>query len=225
MHVAPRQRAGVAPFLQFALELGWLVIAVILAIRWSNDHTGLPSYEVVAAGLVFALLMVGLNAAFGLYRRDLRLAFGEYALRQAVVLAIALAVAYVASLLLPGRMALQQALVPTIVLVLAGLVVVRQMMVSPIARVALPYRVLVLGTGPEAQAVEASLTVAKPPELQAVLPIEGTGQGVASVGSSQPPTPKSSQAPISTKLSLPYANSGGVLPLRALLECRLNGCR
>ena len=229
MDVVLRQRSGVAPFLQFGLELGWLVIAVILALRWSNDLTGMPSYEVVATGLVFAVLMVALNAMFGLYRRDRRLPFGEYVLRQAVALAIALMVAYFASPLLPGRMGLQQALVPTVVLVLGGLVVVRQMMVSPIARVALPYRVLVLGTGPEAQAVETSLAVANPPGLEVTgfYPLEKAP--VRSVASSRIVSNHMTLEETVKRLDIDEIivavreQRGGVLPLRALLECRLSG--
>jgi len=158
-----RQHGGGAALLQLGLELGWLVAAVVLAVRY---HSALSSLNVVAPALVFAVLMVGLNAAFGLYRRDRPLPFGEYVLRQAAALVIGLPIAYVSSHILPGGLIFQQAFVPVVLIALGGLLAVRQIMMSAVARALLPYRVLVLGTGPEALAVETSLEVAHPPGLE-----------------------------------------------------------
>jgi sugar transferase (PEP-CTERM system associated) len=115
------------------------------------------------------------------------------------------------------------------VIALCGLIVVRQIMVSPLARTFLPHRVLVLGTGPEAQTVETSLAVANPPglELAGFYPLEKVS--ARSIASSRI---------VSNHLSLEETVShlgideiivavreqrGGVLPLRVLLECRLSG--
>jgi sugar transferase (PEP-CTERM system associated) len=221
-----RQNGVGAAFLQLGLELGWLVVAVVLAVRF---HSALTTSSVVAPALVFAVLMVALNAAFGLYRRDRRLSFSEYVLRQLSALGVGLPIAYVSSHLLPGGLDFQQAFVPAVFIALGGLLALRQVMVSPVARALLPYRVLVLGTGPEALAVETSLEVANPPGLQLAgfYPLEKV--------------PARSVAPsriVSTHLTLEETVShlnideiivavreqrGGVLPLRALLECRLSG--
>ena len=45
---------------------------------------------------------------------------------------------------------------------------VRQLVIWPVLKLVLPHRVLVLGTGPEARLVEASLASADPPGLQLV---------------------------------------------------------
>lgn len=220
-----------ATFLQFGLELGCLVAAVVLAVGYHSDRTLLPSREIVATALVFALLMVSLNAVFGLYRRDRRLPFGEAVLRESAALAIGLPIAYFASNALPGGVVFQRAFVPTVMIALCGLIVVRQIMVSPLTRILLPYRVLVLGTGPEAQTVETSLAVASHPglELAGFYPLDKvTARSV------------SSSRIVSNHLSLEETvkhleideiivavreQRGGVLPLRALLECRLGGVR
>jgi len=224
-----RRHIGGARILQLGLELGWLVAAVVLAVRYDGDDSTHASLEVVAAAFVFALFMVGLNAAFGLYRRDRQLPFGEYMLRQLVVVAIGLPIAYIALRVLPGGAVFQQAFGLAVVIALCGLVVVRQIMISPLARMFLPHRVLVLGTGPEAQTVETSLAVANPPglELAGFYPLEKvTARNIAS------------SRIVSTHLSLEETvkhlgideiivavreQRGGVLPLRVLLECRLSG--
>ena len=224
-----RQHGGGATLLQLGLELGWLVAAVVLAVGYHSGHSAPPLLEVVAPALVFALLMVGLNAAFGLYRRDRRVPFGEYVLRVSAALAIGLPIAYVASLVLPGGVVFQRAFVPAILIALGGMIAVRQFMVSPLARMLSPYRVLVLGTGAEAQAVETSLAVANPPglELAGFYPLQKV-----------PARSVASSRVVSNHLSLEETvkhldideiivavreQRGGVLPLRALLECRLAG--
>jgi sugar transferase (PEP-CTERM system associated) len=221
-----RQHGGGAALLQLGLELGWLVAAVVLAVRY---HSALSSLNVVAPALVFAVLMVGLNAAFGLYRRDRPLPFGEYVLRQAAALVIGLPIVYVSSHILPGGLIFQQAFVPVVLIALGGLLAVRQIMMSPAARALSPYRVLVLGTGPEALAVETSLEVAHPPglELAGFYPLEKV-----------PARSIAASRIVSTHLTLEETvkhlgideiivavreQRGGVLPLRALLECRLGG--
>ncbi len=221
-----RQHGGGATLLQLGLELGWLVAAVVLVVRYQST---LPSLSVVAPALVFALLMIGLNAAFGLYRRNRQLPFGEYVLRQAAALAIGLPIAYISVQILPGGVVLQQAFVPVVLIALVGLLALRQIMVSPVARMMLPYRVLVLGTGPEALAVETSLELANAPglALAGFYPLEKV-----------PARSIAASRIVSNHLTLEETvrhlgieeiivavreQRGGVLPLRALLECRLSG--
>src|SRR5439155_3910238 len=221
-----RQHRGGVAFLQLGLELGWLVAAVVLAVRYQS---ALSSLSVVTPALVFAVLMVGLNAVFGLYRRDRRPAFGEYAVRQSAALAIGLPVAYLSSHILPGGVFFQEAFGPVVLIALGGLLAVRQITVSPGARLLSPYRVLVLGTGPEALAVETSLEMTNPPGLQLAgfYPLEKVP--VRSVAMTRI---------VSTHLTLEQTvahlaideiivavreQRGGVLPLRELLECRLAG--
>ena len=221
-----RQHGGGTALLQLGLELGWLVAAVVLAVRY---HSALPSLNVVAPALVFAVLMVGLNAAFGLYRRDRPLPFGEYILRQAAALVIGLPIAYVSSHLLPGGLIFQQAFVPVVLIALGGLLAVRQIMMSAVARALLPYRVLVLGTGPEALAVETSLEVGKPPglELAGFYPLEKVpARSIAAsriVSNHLTLEETVKHLGIDEIIVAVREQRGGVLPLRALLECRLGG--
>jgi sugar transferase (PEP-CTERM system associated) len=224
-----RQHPGGATILQFGLEFGAIAAAVVLAVRYRNDHGDLPLQEVVAPALVFALLMVWLNAAFGLYRRDRRLPFGEYVLRESAALAIGLPIAYIAAVVLPGGLIFQRSFVLAVLIALGALIVVRQIMVSPISRLLLPFRVLVLGTGPEALAVETSLAVANAPgvQLAGFYPLEKIS--ARSVGSSRIVSNHLSLEDTVKHLDIDEIivavreQRGGVLPLRALLECRLGG--
>jgi len=175
------------------------------------------------------VLMVCLNAAFGLYRRDRPLPFGEYVVRQAAALVIGLPIIYVSSHILPGGLVFQQAFVPAVLIALGGLLAVRQIMVSPVARTLLPYRVLVLGTGPEALAVETSLEVNNPPGLElagfyplAKIPARSIATSrIVSSHLTLEETVK--HLGVDEIIVAVREQRGGVLPLRALLECRLSG--
>ena len=226
----PHDGGGVA-FLQLWLELGWLVAAVVLAVRYHSALSSLSSLSVVASALVFALLMVGLNAAFGIYRRDRRLNFGEYAVRQSAALVVGLPAAYGLSHMLPGGTAFQQAFGSLVLIALGGLLAVRQIAVSAAARRFLPYRVLVLGTGPEALAVETSLEVTNPSglELAGFYPLEKIP--VRSVATTRIVSNHLTLEETVRHLKIDEIivavreQRGGVLPLRELLECRLSGVR
>jgi len=224
-----RRRGGGARFLQLGLELGWIVAAVVLAVKYHSDDSALPSVAVVAPALVFALLMVGLNWAFGLYRHDRHLTFGEYVLREVAAVAIGLPIAYIALFVLPDGVVFQRAFVPAVVIAFVGLVAVRQVMVSPLVRVFPPHRVLVLGTGPEAQMVESSLAVANAPGLELVgfYPLEKVAtRSIASghiVSNHLSLEETVKHLRIDEIIVAVREQRGGVLPLRALLECRLGG--
>jgi sugar transferase (PEP-CTERM system associated) len=225
----PRRHGGGARFLQLGLELGWIVAAVVLAVKYHNDDRALPSLAVVAPALVFASLMVGLNWAFGLYRHDRHLPFGEYVLKEMAAVAIGLPIAYIALFVLPDGVVFQRAFVPAVVIAFVGLVAVRQVMVSPLARVFSPHRVLVLGTGPEAQMVETSLAVANVPGLELVgfYPLEKVAtRSIASghiVSNHLSLEETVKHLRIDEIIVAVREQRGGVLPLRALLECRLGG--
>ena len=74
-------------------------------------------------------------------------------------------IAYLTADLLPGGGRFRETVSDSVLLAFAGLVLVRQLVIWPVLRLVLPHRVLVLGTGPEARLVEASLTSADLPGM------------------------------------------------------------
>jgi len=217
-----------ATVLQLCADASWLFIAVILAVHLAPG-VPIPLQRAFVPAFVFAALVVVLNGAFGLYRRDTKLAFRENVARMFLALLIGVPIAYLAARLLPEGDKLQDVIDEVVLLAFVGLILVRHVVVSPLIRTLLPHRVLVLGTGPEARVVEASLTAADHPNLQLV--------GFYSLEKVQ-------ETSVSPRRIIAHADSleetvkrlgireiivavreqrGGVLPLRSLLECRLNG--
>ena len=224
-----RQSLSIGTLLQLTVETSWLFLAGVMVMRFQDGHS-IPTLGVVAPALVFAVLMVVLNGVFGLYRRSDKLSSGAYALRVFLALAVAVLIAYASAEVLPGGEHLQEKIGLAVLFAVGGLLLVRHVIVLPLVGNLLPYRVLVLGTGPEARIVEASLAAARPSgmRLAGFYPLEKVVETAVSPrrvivnGGTLEETV--SRLGIN-EIIVAVQQRGGVLPLRALLDCRLNGVR
>src|SRR5690606_7470791 len=100
--------------------------------------------------------------------RDQKLPFSTYVGRLFLAMLIGAPIAYVTADLLPGGDSFQQTAREVVVLAFSGLILLRHVVLWAIVNVALPQRILVLGTGPDARAVESALVEASPPGIQLV---------------------------------------------------------
>jgi len=213
---------------QLGAELLWLLAAVILA-RWLDGQPSSAVARNLAPAIVFALIMVIFNGAFGLYRRDQKLGFGMYVGRLMLAMLIGAPIAYATANMLPGGDRFQEMFGEIVILAFAGLIAVRHIVVSPLLRTLLPHRVLVLGTGAEARAVETSLEAADAPGIQLVgfYSLDKQSENVVSparVLAHDLSMEKTVQLlGVSEIIVAVREQRGGVLSLRSLLECRLNG--
>ncbi len=219
---------AVATLFQLFADASWLVLVVVLAVHFTGTFPNSPRSALMPA-CAFATLVVVLNGAFGLYRRDTRLAFRENVARMFLAMLIGVPIAYLAARLLPEGQRFQDVLDEVVLLAFIGLIFVRHVIVSPLIRTLLPHRVLVLGTGPEARVVEASLTAAEHPNLElvgfyALEKVQETTVSpqrvIAHVGTLEDTV---ARLDIKEIIVAVRQQRGGVLPLRSLLECRLNG--
>lgn len=223
-----RQSVSGATLFQLGAELSWLFAAILLVLRLDgirvNEHS-----EAALLAFLFAATMVCLNGAFGLYRRSQALSVGGYLVRVILAPAIGIPLAYLGAQIIPGVALPEQRWLIATVLALAGLLLVRHVIVLPVVATLLPHRVLVLGTGPEARLVEASLTSANPLGIRLVgfYALEKLNETVVSAsriiarGASLEETVR--QLSVDEVIVAVRQQRGGVLPLRALLDCRLNG--
>ena len=223
-----RQNITGATLFQLGADLSCLFFAVILAMR-IHGHPNHPFENLAVPALAFAILIVSLNGALGLYRRDRKLVFAAHVGWIFFALLLGVPAAYLLSNLLPSGDIFQETLGAALVLAFSGLVVVRHAVVRPFIETLLPHRVLVLGTGPEARVVEASLNAADTPGLQIVgfyalekvqETVVSPNRVLAKVGSIEDLVKRLNVKEIIVAVR---QQRGGVLPLRGLLECRLNG--
>ena len=223
-----RQNVSGATLFQLGAELSWLFAAILLILGLDGLQPDRHP-QVALLAFFFAATMVCLNGAFGLYRRSQALSTSGYFLRVILAPAIGIPLAYLGAQLLPGVAPPEEKWLLAIVLALAGLLLIRHAIVLPLVATLLPHRVLVLGTGPEARLVEASLTSANPLGMRLVgfYALDKLNEMVVSPGRilarDTPLEELVRQLSVDEVIVAVRQQRGGVLPLRALLDCRLNG--
>jgi sugar transferase (PEP-CTERM system associated) len=224
-----RQSVPAATVLQVAVELFGLSLAGILAIV-VLERISIPDPSHAAPEVVYAILIVAFNIGFGVYRRKLNTARSTYFARVCVAFAVGTLLAYVIADALPGGAIFKANIGVAALLAMAGLMLLRHAVVLPLVDRLFPSYLLVLGTGPEARLVENSLAQVdtgfrlvgfyslEKPEDAAVSPrrilasTESLTQTVKKLG-------------VREIVVAVRQQRGGVLPLRELLACRLNGVR
>src|SRR5260221_11827980 len=93
-----RRNLSGATLFQLGADASWLFIAVILALHYSGK---LATPSIFLPAFVFAVLVVSLNGAFGLYRRDTKPSFPPRVLRAGFSLLLRGAIAFYFSRPLP----------------------------------------------------------------------------------------------------------------------------
>ena len=226
-----RHNIPAATLLQLLIEGALFFVAVLVAVKLHRHAATLSEPAVLAPALIFACLMVCVNGAFGLYRRDQRLDFVNFVARAIVALFVGFVVSYVTFGMFPYGSIFRDALWFTVLYALAGLVIAHEVLLLPLTRAAFPHRILVLGTGNDARAVEACLAEANQPNLRlmgfypldqsapvAVSPLRIVPHGVGIDDAAW-------RLGIDEVVVAVREQRGGVLPLEQLLTCRLGGVR
>ncbi len=225
-----RHRFSTIMLLQLSVELGCLFFAGIVAVFFLERIT-FSSSRSLAPQFAFAVLIVSLNIGFGIYRRIEKLSSGAYLIRLFLSVSIGTLLAYWIAEALPGGEVFKANLGVIVLVGVGGLLLVRHGVVLPLVRTLHPHRVLVLGTGPEAQLVEASLKTASPLGIRLVgfHALEKAQKTLVSrrriIASTGPLEETVKRLGVTEIIVAVREQRGGVLPLRALLECRLNGIR
>jgi sugar transferase (PEP-CTERM system associated) len=228
MFASLRQNFSAATLAQLSVELLWLFAAGSMVLDMSSQLSW-TTRSVVVPVLVFALLILLLNGAFGIYRRGEKVTSSGYLVRLLLAPAIGVALAYVVANVLPGGREFQEHLDLVVLFGIGGLLLLRHVLLVPLVTAMFPHRVLVLGTGPEARLVEASLAAARPAGLQLVgfYPLEKVTERAVSakrtLADGKPLQETIRELKVDEIIVAVRQQRGGVLPLRELLDCRLYG--
>lgn len=203
--------------------------ALLLAVWIQVGPYGANPAESIIPAIVFATVALGLNATFGMYRREAVATLGTTLARLLVAVALGAPITYFLLGVLPNGRPAQEVMGHALMYTVAGLILLRQV-AHGARRVGLGARkVLIVGTGPEARSVEASLSNLGYPRFSVIgfYAADGGGQDL-------PPNhrvfPSGSSLlsiverhDIEEVIVAVREQRGGVLPLRELLECRING--
>ena len=219
-----------ASLLQFAVELFWLFFAGVAAILFLKGVSASAPPEEAAPEIVYAVLIVAFNIGFGVYRRKEGVARSTYFTRFCIASALATLLAYIIADALPGGKVFREFVGVAALFAISGLLVLRHMFILPLFNSLLPYRLLVIGTGPEAKRVQASLTeVDTGMHLVGFYPLENAEEAAVPtkriIANTTPLPQVAKKLRISEIVVAVRQQRGGVLPLKDLLACRLNGVK
>lgn len=225
-----RHHVPVGTIVQLLVDAGLFLGSVLLGVYVQLAPYGASAAAALDAGIVFALLMLALNSAFGLYRHDQEVTFAVIAGRLLLALALGAPVAYLLFYLTPGGQSAQTVMGYTLLYAACAQILLRQVMFTARSAGIGARRVLIVGTGAEAKSVEESLKTIGYPRY-AVVGFYEAGAGDAS---SRPLTPRvyardndfvelARRLRVQEVIVAVREQRGGVLPLRELLECRING--
>ena len=220
-----RQYLSVAAIVQLLIEAAWFVMAVVLAVGLQRHGRGL-SDGVLAPALLFAGILVVANGIAGLYRSDRGTPVGHFLSRAFVALAGGATVAYVLLLVVPGGRVYSGVLLEAAVLAFVGFVLLRKVVFA--RSNALANRVLVIGAGDDALAVEHALDGFRhgKPEIVGFYPIAGRDVAVPldRVLHAAEPLNAITRRLRATEIIVAVRDQrGGAVPMDQLLECRLAG--
>ena len=220
-----RQYLSVAAIVQLLIEAAWFVTAVVLAVGLQRHGRGL-SDGVLAPALLFAGILVVANGIAGLYRSDRGTPVGHFLSRAFGALAGGATVAYVLLLVVPGGRVYSGVLLEAAVLAFVGFVLLRKVVFA--RSNALANRVLVIGAGDDALAVEHALEGFRhgKPEIVGFYPIAGRDVAVPldRVLHAAEPLNAITRRLRATEIIVAVRDQrGGAVPMDQLLECRLAG--
>src|SRR5581483_5281362 len=216
---------------QVAFDAVLLFFTFMVAGAWLT-RGDLASGELLPTALLFAVAMIVLNSTVGLYRRDPYRTRMQTAARIAVWLLLAIPLAYAIFMLPPWAQVHQTALKATAIAALVALVVVRTLMSNRPHSSMLVRRVLVFGTGADADAVDHSLRqFADSMNIVGFYPVQGDQESNYAVAADRVFPANISLADTARfhdaddVIVAVRERRGGALPLNDLLQCKLSGIR
>ena len=217
--------------LQVVIDAMLLFVAVIVAFVLQSKVNGALIATVVPSALAFAVTMMILNGALGLYRAGFGGGFRESLMRVVMSIALSIPVAYGIFQVLPWGEFAHEAMELNVVALLGFVVAARGFSVRLVGAGVLVKRIMVIGTGADAVAVESALAHSSSRGLQ-VVGFFPSGQGeevrvdpkrIIHFDGSLLAT--ASHLKVNEIIVALKERRGGVIPLRELLDCKMAGIK
>jgi sugar transferase (PEP-CTERM system associated) len=224
-----RHHIPVGTVVQLSVDGAVFFGALLLAVFVQHGPYGASIAHAVYPALVFAAVALALSATLGTYRRDEAATFGVSVGRLLIAVTLCAPIAYVVFGAFPEGRQARDVIGYAVLYTLAGLIVMRQIAFTARRAGVGARRVLIVGTGIEAIGVESSLRGLGYPRFSVVGFYAADGgapesqTGVRVFSPSQNLLEIVEQHRIEEVIVAVKEQRGGVLPLRDLLECRING--
>lgn len=217
--------------LQVLFDAFLLFVAVMVVFGLQSKLDADLVAAVVPSAMAFAVTMMILNGALGLYRTGFGGNFRDTLMRVGMSIALSIPVAYGIFQVLPWGEFAHDAVEINVVVLLGFVVAVRGFAVRRVGAGVLVKRIMVIGTGADAVAVEHALTHPANSSLQVV------GFYPAGPGEDVRVDPKrivhfdgnllaaANHLRVNEIIVALKERRGGVIPLRELLDCKMAGIK
>jgi sugar transferase (PEP-CTERM system associated) len=211
-------------------DFSFLIVSLVITLMWVNSGLPVSPTEVLVYAILFGLVMLAINAVLGLYQHTSMRAMTETRARAVLSIYLSIPIAYALYALLPIAAVNRDLIHLSAMSAVFGMLVTRVSATHAPAAKMLRRRILVFGTGQQALAVKRALDHSDPSaEIIGFFP-----------GSNEDQPQVSPNMVLSRDLSLTDTarnlkadeivvalseRRGGSMPLRELLDCKLQGVR
>jgi len=224
---------SVASFADMGLFAAFCILSMLLAVVMQLGPYGLGGTVALLPTLAFAGITSAIGTMFGLFRAGEKKSLAVVVTRTMLALAVGVPICYALFGFLPGASGPRSVLPYAALFTLASVILVRPLLVAAVATSVGTRRMLIVGTGPEALAVEEIIESQGPRRAVVV------GFYPAGAPSEQTVGDRAGRAPIfppSLKLQAiverfrvdevivaAREQRGGAIPVADLLDCRVAG--
>lgn len=228
-----RRPLSVASFADMGLFAAFCVAAMLLAVALQLGPYGVSAVGTWLPAVAFAGITSAVGTMFGLFRTGERKSLSVVVTRSMLALAVGVPICYALFSVLPESSAPRSVLPYAALFTLAGVILIRPLLVAAVTTSVGTRRILIVGTGPEALAVEEIIEAQGPRRAVVV------GFYPAGAPDETPAGERQGRAPtFPTGLKLQAIverfrvgevivaareQRGGALPVQDLLECRVSG--
>lgn len=211
-------------------DFSFLIVSLIITLMWINSGLPVNLQQVVLYAFLFAVAMLSINAVLGLYQRTTNRLTTETRARAVLSIYLAIPVAYAIYALLPIAAVNRDLIHLSAMSAVFGMLVTRVGAThAPTAKL-LRRRILVFGTGYQAAAVKRALEHSDPSaEIIGFFP--GINEDQPQVAPNMILSREQSLTDTARNLNADEIvvalseRRGGSMPLRELLDCKLQGIR
>ena len=227
-----RRQFSAGALTEMAVFAACCVATMVLAANLHLGPYGVGTTSVMVPAVQFALIMTALGVIFSLFRVGEPKSLTVVFFRTAVVLAVGFPIAYSLFGYVTGGSVAREVLGTASLYALAGIVLIRTTMSAMLGAGVGLQRVLIVGTGPEALAVERVLSQGPRRFVVVGFYPAGAEDGpvLRDVTGGASCFPRSIDLPaiverfkVDEVIIAVREQRGGVLPIRDLLECRVRG--
>ncbi|PKO88922.1 MAG: sugar transferase [Betaproteobacteria bacterium HGW-Betaproteobacteria-12] len=215
---------------QMLFDFSFVMVGIVIAMMWIDNDLPVDHKQVLLFAALLAAAMLVINSWLGFYQRLSQRTPMDTRARAVLSLYLAVPVAYGIYALLPLTGVSQEFLQLSAMSAVFGMLVTRVTTTHPAAASLLSRRIMVFGSGPQALAVKRALNKSDPTaEIVGFYP--APNEEVASVPgnlvlSRERSLTDSALAHKADEIVVALSERrGGAMPLRELLDCKLQGIR